>query len=82
MSGITVAFFVPTVLFLCIVAPIWIIMHYRSRRQAQGALSEDERQELEALAETVERMSERIETLEAILDARTPEWRRANRVDP
>ena len=76
MDGIVVAFFVPTVLFLCIVAPIWIIMHYRSKQEAQGALSEDERAELEALAQTVERMNDRIETLEAILDAQTPEWRR------
>ena len=76
MDGIVVAFLVPTVLFLCIVAPIWIFMHYRSKQQAQGALSEDEREELEALAQTAERMNERIETLEAILDAQTPGWRR------
>ena len=76
MDGIVVAFFVPTVLFLCIVAPIWIFMHYRSKQQAQGALSEDEREELEALAQTAERMNKRLETLEAILDAQTPGWRR------
>ena len=50
-------------------------MHYRSKQQAQGALSEDERMELEALAAQAGRMTERIETLEAILDAETPDWR-------
>ena len=75
MDGIAVALFVPTVVFLAVVAPIWIFMHYRSKQQAQGALSEEERLELEALAAQAGRMTERIETLEAILDAETPEWR-------
>ena len=75
MDGMVVAFFVPIVLFLCIVAPTWIFMHYRSKQRAQGALSEDERTELEALSMQAERMIDRIETLEAILDSETPEWR-------
>lgn len=75
MDGIAVALFVPTVVFLAVVAPIWIFMHYRSKQQAQGALSEEERLELEALAAQAGRMTERIETLEAILDAETPDWR-------
>ncbi len=68
--------FVPTLLFVVIVAPLWILMHYRSKRRSQGALSEDERTELERLSEIAERMGERVETLEAILDAETPDWRK------
>ncbi len=75
MDGIVVAFFVPTVLFLCIVAPTWIFMHYRSQQKAQGSLSDQERVELESLTSHAERMADRIETLEAILDSETPEWR-------
>ena len=75
MDGTVVAFFVPTVLFLCIVAPTWIFMHYRSKQKAQGSLSEQEIMELETLANHAERMGDRIETLEAILDSETPEWR-------
>jgi phage shock protein B len=75
MDGIVVAFFVPTVIFLAIVAPVWIFMHYRSKQRAQGSLSEDERSELEALTGQTERMVERIETLESILDSETPGWR-------
>ena len=75
MDGIGVALFVPAVVFLAVVAPIWIFMHYRSKQQAQGALSEDERLELETLAVQAGRMAERIDTLEAILDAETPQWR-------
>ena len=67
---------VPTVLFLVVVAPIWIVMHYRSKRHAQTALTDDEQVELQRLAESAANMRERIETLESILDAETPEWRR------
>lgn len=80
MDGIVVAFFVPTVIFLVVVAPVWIWMHYRSKQRAQGALSETERQELETLALQAERMLDRVETLEAILDAQTPDWRKHHEV--
>ncbi|MEZ5550603.1 MAG: envelope stress response membrane protein PspB [Pseudomonadales bacterium] len=76
MDGIVVAFFVPTVIFLTIVAPIWIFMHYRGKQRSQTALSDDERLELETLAAHADRMLERIDTLEAILDAETPGWRK------
>ena len=67
---------VPGVLFLIFVAPLWIILHYRSKGRSQGMLTADERAELERLASSAEDMRERIETLESILDAETPDWRR------
>lgn len=67
---------VPAILFLVFVAPLWVIMHYRSKRRSQGMLTADERAELERLASSAEDMRERIETLESILDAETPDWRR------
>ncbi len=70
--------FVPAILFLIFVAPLWVIMHYRSKGRSQGMLTEDERGELERLASSAEDMRERIETLESILDAETPDWRRRN----
>lgn len=79
MDGIVIALFVPAVVFLAVVAPIWIFMHYRSKQHAMGALSEEERQALEALTIQAGKMTERIETLEAILDAETPDWRRRRR---
>ena len=65
----------PTVLFLIFVAPIWIIMHYRSKNRAKDSLTAGEHAELENLAATAASMRERIETLESILDAETPDWR-------
>ncbi len=75
MDDVVIAFFVPTIVFLVIVAPLWIILHYRSRARTQSQLSADERQALETLAQRAEQMAERIETLEAILDDHTPDWR-------
>jgi phage shock protein B len=75
MDGVVVAFFVPTVVFLVVVAPLWILMHYRSKQRARSELSEDERQLLEVLSVRADQMAERIETLEAILDDETPGWR-------
>lgn len=76
MDGYVVAFFVPTVIFMTIVAPLWILMHYRSRHKLSSALSEQERAELEDLRLQAERMLDRIDTLEAILDNQTPDWRK------
>ena len=80
MDG-SIAFMVPTILFLCIVAPVWIFMHYRSKQNAQGALSEVERTELESLTTQAQRMMDRVETLEAILDDDTPGWRKRMSVE-
>jgi phage shock protein B len=57
------------------VAPIWVIMHYRSQRKISQGLSEDELTQLQQLARQAEQMRERIQTLEAILDAESPQWR-------
>jgi len=75
MDGMALALMVPTIIFLTIVAPIWIFMHYRSKQRAQSALSDHERAELETLSAQAGRMLDRIETLEAILDSETPGWR-------
>lgn len=75
MDGMVFAF-VPIIVFLAIVAPVWIFMHYRSKQRAQGALTDEERLELDTLSAHAERMVDRIDTLEAILDSETPGWRK------
>ena len=49
MDGIVVAFFVPVVCFLVIVAPIWIIFHYKSKSNVVDGLTAIERAELEEM---------------------------------
>lgn len=66
---------VPIVVFTVVVAPIWLVLHYRSKRRAETSLAAEDREEVEALCEQVERMAQRIETLETILDAQAPRWR-------
>ena len=65
----------PVIIFMVIVAPIWLVLHYRSKGQVSQGLSEEEYIQLSDLSETANRMADRIKTLEAILDADTPEWR-------
>lgn len=76
MDGYVVALFVPTVIFMTIVAPTWIFMHYRSKQKLSSALSAEERSSLDDLHLQAERMIDRIDTLEAILDEQTPGWRK------
>ena len=67
--------FVPMVLFMVIVAPTWIVMHYRSVNRSSSQFSEDDRQALEEMLVEVDQMADRIESLESILDADHPNWR-------
>lgn len=65
----------PVIIFMVIVAPIWLILHYRSKGQVSQGLTEEEYIQLSNLSEAADKMADRIQTLEAILDAETPEWR-------
>jgi len=65
----------PVVIFLVIVAPIWLVLHYRSKGQVSQGLSEEEYNQLSDLAEMADIMADRIKTLESILDVETPDWR-------
>ena len=67
--------FVPMILLLVVVAPIWITLHYRSLKNSSRVLSDDDREALDEMLESVDRMTNRITNLEAILDADHPDWR-------
>ena len=67
--------FVPTILFLVIVAPIWITMHYRSVNKSSRSLNREDRESIEHMLETVDRLTDRIGALEDILDDDHPQWR-------
>jgi phage shock protein B len=66
---------VPFVMFMIFVAPLWLILHYRSKKQFSQGLSEHEHRQLLELAQKAEKMTDRIETLEALLDQESPQWR-------
>lgn len=68
--------FVPTLIFMSVVAPLWLILHYRSRNRAGKALNSTEKRELETLLAQADKLADRVDTLERILDAENPGWRR------
>ncbi|MBU2864459.1 envelope stress response membrane protein PspB [Reinekea marina] len=68
--------FVPTILFLVIVMPLWLIMHYRYKSKNSRGLTESDQAVLDDLLRTLDKLTDRMETLESILDARSPQWRR------
>ena len=69
------AIIAPLMVFMIFIAPLWLILHYRSKKQVSQGLSEHEHRQLTELAAKAEKMAERVQTLESILDAEAPQWR-------
>lgn len=73
MSALFLA--IPLTIFVLFVAPIWLWLHYSGRRSADSELSNSDLQRLQQMTQDARRMRERIQALEAILDAEHPNWR-------
>ncbi|WP_374385285.1 envelope stress response membrane protein PspB [Dongia sp.] len=66
---------VPAIIFMVVVAPLWLIFHYRTiwkRQQSNGANDEKSVKEMWAVAQ---RLEGRVANLEKLLDAEAPGWR-------
>ena len=64
------------ILLLTVCFPLWIIFHYVTKmKTAKGLTAEDEKM-LSEIWESTNRMEERIQTLERILDIEAPNWRK------
>ena len=70
-----VFFFVPIIIFMGLVAPLWLLLHYFSKRKSVKGLADEDRIELDELLKTTDKLIDRIEVLERILDADSPNWR-------
>lgn len=68
-------FVAPLIVFLIFVAPLWLLLHYRSKRKVAHGLSNEELEQLKMLAERAESVQQRVKTLEKILDVESPNWR-------
>ena len=64
---------VPLILFLVIVAPIWIIAHYMTRWRMAKSLSPEDEKQFAELWQIAERMEQRIDSIERILEAEEPQ---------
>ena len=62
-------------IFLVVVAPIWIFAHYLTRWRAARTLSREDERALADMWQSTRRMESRVESLERILDIQAPGWR-------
>lgn len=51
----------PIIIFMVIVAPIWLVLHYRSKRQVSQGLTDEEFKQLHELIALADKMDQRIE---------------------
>lgn len=63
------------IIFLAVVAPIWIISHYVTKNKLGKGLTPEDEAMLSEIWESAKKMEERIHTLERILDDQSPGWR-------
>lgn len=81
MMGFFVFLFVPLVVFVAVVLPLWLVFHYVTKwKQMQRATPEEgtvavPKEELAQLRETARKLGERMTALERILAADSPNWR-------
>nr|WP_086940533.1 envelope stress response membrane protein PspB [Thaumasiovibrio occultus] len=66
---------VPLVIFMLIVAPLWLVLHYRSKRHMADGFQQADVEQIEELSKRAVAMRQRISALEKILDAESPGWR-------
>jgi phage shock protein B len=62
------------ILVLVIVIPLWLILHYATALKKSKSLTKGDEQMLEELWNLSQKMEERIETLEVILDRENKGW--------
>ena len=63
------------ILFMVIVLPLWLILHYAAKFKAAKSLSHADEETLAELWQISEQFEQRIESLETILDEEVPGWR-------
>ncbi len=71
----TALFSIPLLLFVLFVAPLWLWLHYRSKRQDSKNATEEDVEKMHLLDQRTQALQERIYALERILDDESPDWR-------
>ena len=62
-------------LFVVIVAPIWLVLHYTTMWKKNRGLTAEDEMGLQKLREAAEKLEGRLKTMERILDDEVPDWR-------
>jgi phage shock protein B len=63
------------VLMLTVCLPLWIVFHYVTKMKTSRGLSAEDEKMLSEVWESTNKMQDRIQTLERILDIESPNWR-------
>lgn len=64
------------ILFLVVVTPIWLFLHYGSRWRQAKLLTTESEKTLAEMADIADKMQSRIDNLERLLDTTAPDWRK------
>ena len=64
------------IIFLVVPAPLIIILYFLTKWKQTREISSGDELMLEELWELAQRMEERLESLEIILDSKAPDWRK------
>jgi len=58
----------PAILFIIFVVPLWLTLHYRYKSRTSVGLSEEQHTGIDNMLEQMDKLSDRISTLEEILN--------------
>lgn len=64
------------ILFMVVVAPVWIFFHYSTKWKSTKTISNEDENILSDLWESAERIENRLNNIERILDVESPDWRK------
>ncbi|MDH4110777.1 MAG: envelope stress response membrane protein PspB [Gammaproteobacteria bacterium] len=64
------------IVFLAVPAPLFIVLYFITRWKQSREITGSDEQLLEDLWNLSQRLEERLETLETILDGEAPDWRK------
>lgn len=67
---------VALIVFLAVPAPLFIVLHFITKWKQSREISGGDERMLEDLWMLSQRLEERLESLETILDSELPDWRR------
>ncbi|MEZ5757603.1 MAG: envelope stress response membrane protein PspB [Emcibacteraceae bacterium] len=67
---------VVAIVFMAVVAPLWILLHYITRWKSTKTISNEDENILGELWESAERIESRLNNIERILDIESPDWRK------
>lgn len=68
--------FVPLIVFVVLVLPIWIVLHYLTVWKRERRARNDERHHQGEMNAVATGLEERLDAIESILDTDAPDWRK------